>query len=164
MGTLDGDIARVIDLYPKIFFACHRRHVRDPKTQREVSERQVQILDHLDEKLPTRLSELADHLGVTASTMSLAIDRLERAGYARRTKGARDRRQVDVRLTGSGARVREAHSVLDQERVHALLSHLPKGERTAALDGLEVLARAALDMTTGRSRNAIGRQARGEVA
>ncbi len=108
MASLGGDIARLIDLYPRIFFACHRRHVRDQETDREVSERQVQILDHLDEKAPTRLSELANHLGVTASTMSLAIDRLERAGYARRTKGARDRRQVDIRLTGSGARVREA--------------------------------------------------------
>ena len=164
MGTLDGDIARLIDLYPKIFFACHRRHVRDQETHREVSERQVQILDHLDEKVPTRLSELANHLGVTASTMSLAIDRLERAGYARRTKGVRDRRQVNVRLTESGARVREAHSVLDQERVRALLFRLPKGERTAALDGLEVLARTALDMTTDRRRGAMGRQARGGVS
>ena len=163
MGTLGRDIARLIDLYQKIFFVCHRRHVRDHVTHREVSERQVQILDHLDEKAPTHLSELANHLGVTASTMSLAIDRLERAGYARRTKGARDRRQVDVRLTESGARVREAHSVLDQARVHALLSRLSKGERTAALDGLEALARTALDMMTDRRRSAIGRQARGGV-
>ena len=160
MGTLGRDIARLIDLYPKIFFACHRRHVRDQETHREVSERQVQILDHLDEKVPTRLSELANHLGVTASTMSLAIDRLERAGYARRTRGALDRRQVDVRLTGSGARIREAHSVLDEEQVHELLSRLPRGERKTALDGLEVLAGAALDMTAQR-RHAVGRQAQG---
>ena len=155
MDDLDGDITRLIDLYPKIFFACHRRHARDPKTNREVSERQVQILDHLDEKVATRLSELADHLGVTASTMSLAIDRLERAGYARRTRGARDRRQVDVRLTASGARVREAHSVLDQERVHTLWAGLPKGERTAALDGLVALAQSVLDMTKATARGGV---------
>jgi DNA-binding MarR family transcriptional regulator len=34
------------------------------------------------------LSDLAKHMGVTASTMSLAVDRLERNGYVVRERGA----------------------------------------------------------------------------
>ena len=103
----------VMTLYPRIYFACHTRHVRDPQSQRLLSRHQASILDHLDEIEPTTVMDLAGHMGVTAATMSLAIDRLERKGYVVRLKDAKDRRRVHVRLTTAGVRVREASSVLD---------------------------------------------------
>ena len=103
----------VMALYPRIYFACHTRHVRDPQTQRLLSRHQASILDHLDEVEPTTVKDLARHMGVTAATMSMSIDRLERKGYVVRLKDAKDRRRVHVRLTTAGVRVREASSVLD---------------------------------------------------
>ena len=103
----------VMTLYPRIYFACHTRHVRDPQTSRMLSRHQASILDHLDEIEPTTVMDLAGHMGVTAATMSLAIDRLERKGYVVRLKDAKDRRRVHVRLTTAGVRVSEASSVLD---------------------------------------------------
>ena len=41
-------VGQVLELYPKIFFACHTRHVRDPSTRRVLSAHQASILDHLD--------------------------------------------------------------------------------------------------------------------
>src|SRR3954468_2780211 len=136
-------LTAVMTLYPRIYFACHTRHVRDPQSQRLLSRHQANILDHLDEIEPITVMELAAHMGVTSATMSLAIDRLERKGYVVRLKDAKDRRRVHVRLTTAGVRVREASSVLDPARVEALVAKLTDEERTRAIEGLALLARAA---------------------
>ena len=134
---------QVLQAYPRIYFACHTRHVRDAESNRLLSRHQASILDHLDEIDPTTVNDLARHMGVTAATMSLAIDRLERKGYVARARDAADRRRVHVRLTSAGVRVRDAASVLDPPRVEALLAKLTDEERSVALRGLGLLAEAA---------------------
>ena len=141
--SLSHATRRVLELYPRIFLACHTRHVRDPETSRLLSARQAGILDHLDETEPTTLGGLARHMGVTPSTMSLAVDRLERDGYVGRRPDPADGRRVGLTLTPAGARIRDANSVLDPERVRALLRRLPPASRAQALDGLALLAAAA---------------------
>jgi DNA-binding MarR family transcriptional regulator len=134
---------QILTLYPRIYFACHTRHVRDPASHRLLSRHQASILDHLDEIDPTTVNDLARHMGVTAATMSLAIDRLERKGYVARMRDHADRRRVHVRLTAGGVRMREASSVLDPPRVEALVARLTGDERKAAVRGLALLADAA---------------------
>lgn len=136
-------VAAVLTLYPRIYFACHTRHVRDPQSQRLLSRHQASVLDHLDEIEPTTILDLSRHMGVTAGTMSVAIDRLERKGYVVRLRDAADRRKVHVRLTSAGVRVRDASSVLDPARVEALMKRLPVSDRERAIAGLELLAQAA---------------------
>ena len=143
MKDLSHAAKQVMALYPRIYFACHTRHVQDPDSRRMLSRHQASILDHLDEIDPTTVNELARHMGVTAATMSLAIDRLERKGYVQRARDEADRRRVHVRLTTAGVRVRDAASVLDPPRVEALLARLSDADRTAALHGLTLLASAA---------------------
>jgi DNA-binding MarR family transcriptional regulator len=139
-----GTAAReLMALYPRIYFACHTRHVKDPLTQRQLSRHQASVLDHLDSEDATTLNGLARHMGVTAGTMSLTIDRLERKGYVARVRDAADRRRVQVRLTAAGVRVRDASSVLDAELVESLMARLSESDRTAAIRGLALLADAA---------------------
>ena len=69
--------------YPRIYFACHLEHREDPVTRDVISAHQGSILDHLDAVEPMGLLDLAKHMGVTASTMSLTVDRLERVDAAR---------------------------------------------------------------------------------
>lgn len=140
---LGEDVRALLELYPRIFFACHTRHVRDPQTLRQISARQASILDHLDEITPTTLSGLAAHSGVTASTMSLAIDRLEQMGYVQRVRDTQDARRVNITLTEAGGRLRDSQSVLEPERVRAMLEHLSEEDRQRALEGLALLAGAA---------------------
>jgi DNA-binding MarR family transcriptional regulator len=133
----------VLRLYPRIYFACHTRHVRDVQSGHLLSRHQASVLDHLDEVDPITLNGLARHMGVTSGTMSLTIDRLERKGYVVRVRDVADRRRVHVRLTSAGVRVREASSVLDPPLVEALVSRLSDDERAAAVRGLALLAGAA---------------------
>jgi DNA-binding MarR family transcriptional regulator len=143
MTRVEEAARQVMALYPRIYFACHTRHVRDPQSQRVLSRHQASVLDHLDEIDPITLNGLARHMGVTPGTMSLAIDRLERKGYVARQRDSADRRRVHLRLTAAGVRVREASSVLDPPRVEALVARLTDDQREAAVRGLALLARAA---------------------
>ena len=129
--------------YPKVFLACHTRHVRDEESGQVVSAHQAAILDHLDEIEPTTLLALARHMGVTSSTMSLNVDRLVRSGYVKRERDATDARKVGLRLTKEGLRLKERNSVLDPLLVQAMLEGMNPTERAAGLAGLEMLARAA---------------------
>ena len=151
-----SDVALVLDAYPRIYFACHRRHVYDAEQRRLVSAHQASILDHLDPVESTVLSDLAKHMGVTPSTMSLAVDRLERNGYVTRERDAADRRRVRIRLSEAGVRVRRANSVLDPALVAEMLAQLPAAERQEALRGLQILARAADAARQARPARAAG--------
>jgi hypothetical protein len=114
----DVDVRRLLEAYPRIFFACHTRHVRDPETGGELSAHQASIL---------------------------AIDRLERRGYVRRGRDPKDGRRVLLRATAAGVRLREAKSLLDPIRVEQVLNQLSPADRAAALHGLALLARASND-------------------
>ncbi len=144
MGQVGVDI--VLRCYPQIYFACHRRHVKDESSGAVLSAHQAGVLDHLDELESTSLLALAKHMSVTASTMSLMVDRLERGGYITRERSTTDRRRVDLRLTPAGVAIKRQQNVLEPELVDAMLSRLDPQSRKEALKGLELLAHAAKEM------------------
>lgn len=143
---LPADVETVLECYPRIYFACHRRHVRDEQTAFVISAHQASVLDHLDDVEGTSLLDLARHMGVTPSTMSLTVDRLERGGYVTRERSASDRRRVDLLLTASGVRIKRQQKVLEPELVRAMLARLDEKKRRQALRGLELLGEAAVDL------------------
>jgi len=62
----------------------------------------LECLDLLDLAGPTTAGRLAEHAGLTTGAMTAVIDRLERAGFARRLRDPQDRRCVRVEaLPGS---------------------------------------------------------------
>lgn len=147
-----ADVAQIFRDYPRIYFACHRRHVRDPKSGRRVSAHQVSILDHLDAEQPMAISDLAEHMGVTAATMSIAVGRLVQQGYVTRVFDPVDRRKAQLRLTDAGVRICAANSVLEPALVEDMLAQLSERDRRAALHGLALLGRAAVAAQRTRSR------------
>jgi DNA-binding MarR family transcriptional regulator len=145
-----GSMDRVLRSYPKIYLACHTRHVRDDESGKTLSPHLAGILDHLSGDSFLSISELARHLDVTESTISIQIGRLERSGYVRRTSDSQDRRRVRVRLTAAGMRVQEQNSVLDPDLVRRMISLLQPSEAEAAVHGLELLAEAAEELMRKR--------------
>ena len=59
----------------------------------------MRCIDVLQREGPVPAGRLAEATGLTTGAMTTALDRLERAGYARRTRDAADRRRVVVELT-----------------------------------------------------------------
>ncbi|HSM59662.1 MAG TPA: MarR family winged helix-turn-helix transcriptional regulator [Longimicrobiales bacterium] len=148
-----SDVETVLAAYPRIAFACRPRHVRDPESGSAISAHQASVLSHLDEHDPTMVGELAEHLGVTASTMSLTLKRLERDGYVRRDRDPADRRVMNVRLTAAGARVRDAHTVLDPDLVVRMLAGMDAERRRDAVHGVRLLAEASDALVRSRRRD-----------
>ena len=111
-----------------------------------MSSHQASVLDHLDDTEGTALFDLARHMGVTASTMSLTVDRLERGGWVSRERSKRDARRVELRLTAAGLRIKKQQKVLEPALVAAVLARLDDRKRKQALQGLELLATASREM------------------
>jgi DNA-binding MarR family transcriptional regulator len=133
----------VLRHYPQIYLACHLEHTRARTNRFRLTDKDVVLLGHLDVDAPLRAGRLARHLGIGSSTLSAQLQKLEQAGYLTRTPHARDRRNIDLRLTSLGAEAMATTSILDSNRVTALLVQLAPAERARAVAGLAALARAA---------------------
>lgn len=133
----------VLRHYPQIYFACHVEHTRARHNPHRLTDRDIVLLGHLDEKQPMRAGRLARHLGVGASTLTAQLQSLQRRGLITRRVSEEDRRQVNLHLTRTGSDAMAATSILDPGRVNLLLIALTPAERTLAVGGLALLARAA---------------------
>jgi DNA-binding MarR family transcriptional regulator len=119
---------------------------------------QVDVVDVLSERAEWRMSDLAVALRVERSTMTRAIDRLERSGLAQRRTvlGAADGKSVRVRLTRGGKalhktiaanreklvmRMLDDFDVEEVERLADLMSRLVAGYEV-------VVGEAAVDSPT----------------
>ena len=137
------DVEAVQRYYPQIYLACHTRHQRRRANAVSLTANESSLLAHLSAETAMRAAALAEHLGVGPSTLSAAIKRLSALGYIIRARDATDGRAASLRLSPLGVRAMQASSVLESRRVATLLSRLTADERSRALEGLGLLARAA---------------------
>lgn len=142
----DKAVLELQRLYPQIYLACHVDHVRASSTEWRLSSRDSSILAHLDSDAGMSPKVLAAHLNVAASTLSAAITKLVELGYINSDPAQSDKRHRELRLTQKGEEAMAATSVLEADRVAALLERLSEPERDAALRGLRLLARAAREL------------------
>jgi len=139
-----SDLEIVLQALPRVHDACRARHAPGEALARGgVSDHQARILGLLDGSDPTMVTELAEHMGVTPSTMSLNLKRLREAGLVVSSRDPEDRRVMNVCLTEEGVRARERLGRLDPDRVDALLRRLGPEGRHWAVTGLRLLAEAA---------------------
>ena len=94
-----------------------------------------------------RLSDLGRRLGITPSTLSRNVGRLEEAGFVLREADADDARSARVALTAAGGR--KAEELRRQEEAFAedVLGRLPAGQSGVLLDGLQELLAAVRGAT-----------------
>lgn len=136
-------VSQILEFYPRIFFACHTRHVEDKEKKQVLTANQASVLDHLDGEESVSLYDLALHMGVTPSTMSISVSRLETLGYLEKTKNPKDGRGTLICLTTAGEKIKQKKTVLDPRLVRNLLQRLSAAEQKTAVQGLALLAFAA---------------------
>ena len=90
---------------------------------------QAATLDALTEG-DLRLGELSKRLGITASTLTRNIARLEERGLVHRIDDLNDRRAQRVALTGDGRRSAAAVKRQEEEFAESILEYLPPGSVT----------------------------------
>jgi DNA-binding MarR family transcriptional regulator len=136
-------VDQVLSAYPRIYLACHVDHVRRQSDAAQLSSRDASILAHLADDALMDAAHLARHLRIAPSSLSATLKHLEALDYLQCKTSEADKRRHNFTITAKGRKALRAQSVLDAERVHALLASLDAGERVAAVHGLSVLAAAA---------------------
>jgi DNA-binding MarR family transcriptional regulator len=137
-----SEIALIASALPRIQRACRTR-VPLPGGRGELTLKQARTLQQLDTVDPAMVTELAEYLGVTASTMSLNLKRMEEAGLVRRARDPADRRVMNVLLTEEGVVARDRSAAVDVQRVAAVIDRLRPEERRAVAEAFARFADAA---------------------
>ena len=140
---IDPDVFAVLRAYPQIYHACHVEHRTRASAPDGLTSRDAGLLAHVGEADGVSPARLARHLGVAPSTLSAALARLSGQGMLTLATDPQDARRRLVRLTGKGREALAAGSVLDPERLAAVMTRLNATERQRAVEGLALLAGAA---------------------
>ena len=103
-ATTAEDLALANQLRPLLLHLA--RHLRRVVEGTALTGGQVEILSLISRKPGVGINELASREGISAPSMSNAVDKLETAGLVARARGiAGDRRRVDIAVTPEGARL-----------------------------------------------------------
>lgn len=138
------DVVQTVQLtYPRVYYACHTRHQRKRSTEHRLSARDAAILAHCSAEDPIIPARLAAHLSIARSTLSEAIKKLDTTGYVRRVAAIQgDGRLSGILLTTKGLRAVREMSVLEADRLEAVLRPASAADRAAIAAGLTKLAEA----------------------
>ncbi len=142
-------VLRVQHAFPRIYHSCHQDHQNARTTKHHLSQRDATILAHLSSSVPTAQKHLGLHLGLAKSTLSEALAWLVKCGYL--TRQPAEGREMNLLLTAVGEEAVSSSSVLEPARLTEVLELLSAADRTKAIEGLELLAAAAL--LTKRSKS-----------
>ena len=94
----------------------------------------LRCLNIVDNQGPMTAGRLAELSGLTTAAVTSVLDRLERAGYARRVRDQEDRRQVMVEVTPLLAeRATPIWGPLGEE-AHSALARMPVEELQSLID------------------------------
>ena len=143
---MNQDIIAIQQYYPRIYMACHVEHKREKTTGENISMRDNAILAHLSSQHFTYPSRLARHLNINKATLSEALATLIEHGYVLSQTDADDQRRQQLSLSEKGLEVMSRSSVLDSDKICALLSKLGEQEKIQAIHGLSLLAKAAMSL------------------
>ena len=85
------------------------------------------------------MGEIAHDLRITVGTLTSAINRLIKKGYAERKRTEEDRRVVLVSLTSKGENVYREHQVFHEEMITSMLGNFSEEEEYILAIALEKL-------------------------
>ena len=132
-------------LYPRIYMACHVEHIKRRSTDEQISARDASILAHLTESYFQSPKKLAKHMNIAPSTLSEALHHLVSLGFVKFASDENDARQTRFSITPKGRQAIAENSVLDAQKIATLLATMPEADQQKIVEGLKLLADAAID-------------------
>jgi DNA-binding MarR family transcriptional regulator len=100
---------------------------------------QAATLEALGREGALRLGRLGKLLGISPSTLTRNLARLEQSGLVRRNSDTEDGRAAQVELTEKGRRTRQRLEAMEDEFARRVLERLTPASRSRALEGLSAL-------------------------
>ena len=96
----------------------------------------IGILAHLG---AMKISDLSEKMGLSNSTVSGIVDRLEKQGVVERIRSKEDRRVVQVNVTSEFKADAKSRYEIIERRLDAIMSEATEEEMNKVFEGLEIL-------------------------
>lgn len=86
------------------------------------------------------VSDISAALRITMSSVTIAVNKLVKKGFAVKDRGTKDGRSVHITLTEQGRKMDEYHTFFHEQMVEHISSGLSEKDKSALMTGLEKLA------------------------
>lgn len=127
--TEKKNIESLHQILHKITFANHFSDVSIFKgVVKDLSEVELMILSFVYNKPDVVLKEISSIFKMPPSTLTSALDRLEKKGYLYRVISKRDRRSYGLKITDKGVAIVEMHMQQEKDSIYAILNTLDSVE------------------------------------
>lgn len=122
---------------PRLFKALHARQSKSIAGCGDVTMTQMAILNLLRNVPKYKMTELARLLNVTTSAATGMVDRMVRSGFLKRSREAKDRRIINIRITNKGEKAINAIFNEKQRIMVKIFRHFDPKEREAYLNSVK---------------------------
>lgn len=85
---------------------------------------------------PKTISEIAEDLGITLPSVTVAINKLVKKGYVEKLRGEEDGRIVYVTLTKQGKKIDSVHRYFHESMVRSIISGMSEQEQQVLYRGI----------------------------
>lgn len=85
---------------------------------------------------PKTISEIAEDLGITLPSVTVAINKLVKKGYVEKLRGEEDARIVYVTLTKQGRKIDSVHRYFHESMVRSIISGMSEQEQQVLYQGI----------------------------
>lgn len=130
----DDIIDEFSDLWKLLASPSKKEKVKQeyPRIER-LNNMEIEIIEIVYYKKDVILKEICTMLDIPKSTLTSAIDRLEKLNYVNRTISKRDRRSYGLELTDEGYKVQNEYSAFERRLSGDILSALDTDEEKQQL-------------------------------
>ena len=134
------ELSRFDGLYHRLIGTNFGSEVEYPDELKSLAATDISVLSLACGDPQIMIREIADRLKIPNSTLTSAINRLEKAGLAERVISRRDRRSFSLTITEKGRAVQQMHLDFEKEFFGLILSRLPSSrERTDLMNLIETI-------------------------
>ena len=100
---------------------------------------EIHTIDAISYDRARNMSEIAKDLQITMGTLTTAVDKLIKKGYAVRKRSEEDKRVVLVELSDKGLEAKKIHDKFHQDMIDSVIKELTEGEEEVLIDSLNKL-------------------------
>lgn len=114
--------------------------IRETADSQNLSVAEMHTLVAVGRRGAKTMSTIAGQLRINVSTLSIAINKLEKKGCVKRIRNEEDRRVVRISLTARGRRALEQHEKFYFDMVEEACGHMDEQEKRIFIQSLENIA------------------------
>ncbi len=100
---------------------------------------EIHTIDAISYDRARTMSEIAKDLEITMGTLTTAVDKLIKKGYARRMRSDEDKRVVLVELTDKGKEAKNLHDHFHKDMIDSVVTELTDNEEEVLIESLSKL-------------------------